>query len=89
MMGMGTGMHGVSTLLISAAAGYWVLTLAVHQKKNLKKIGQFVGFVIIGASLLSVACKAYSQLSSCSTGKGFMGMTCPFTGKSASPAPTK
>ena len=51
---------GIALLLISAAVGYWVIERAnLHQKKNLKLIGQIVGAAIIVVSFLGVACKIY------------------------------
>ena len=69
--------HGVALLLLSAAAGYWVLERAEGQKKNLKQIGQLVGGLIIVISLLGVACKVYYLMKGtkmvCPSGMG-----CPF-----------
>ena len=69
--------HGAALLLLSAAAGYWVLERASTQKKDLKTIGQIVGTLIIVISLLGVACKVYGL----ATGKAYCppGMACPFT----------
>lgn len=78
------GTHGVGLLLISAAAGYWVLTQAAGQKNQMKKIGNFVGLIIIVVSLLGTACKIYYQVTG-ATGKGYL---CPFTGKAAPSAPS-
>ena len=82
------GSHGVATLLISAAAGYWVLTLAAKEKNRLKKLGQLVGLVIIVVSLAGAACKIYCQIgcgskSYCPPGamSSPEGKACPFTGK--------
>lgn len=83
--------HGVAGLLLAAAAGYWVLTLAVKEKPNLKKIGQVVGLVIIVVSLVGVACKIYCLTTGCPTARGWMGKggaACLFTGKAAPSAPS-
>lgn len=49
----------VAPLLISAAAGYWVVTLSEHQKGGVRKLGQYLGVAIIVASVLGAACKIY------------------------------
>ncbi len=78
--------HGVSGLFISAAAGYWVLTQSAGQKGRVKTLGQWLGFLIIVASIAGVACKAYYMTSG---GRGLFcpsGKTCPFSGKMVAPA---
>ena len=85
------GSHGgVPVLLVTAAVGYWVLTLAAKEKEGTKKIGHLVGLVIIVVSLLGVACKLYCQVSGCPMGGGGWGkkggMSCPMMGKQM-PAP--
>ncbi len=72
------GSHGVGILLISAAAGYWVLTQAAGQKERLRKVGNLVGLIIIVVSLLGTACKIYYQVTGSRPGKSWM---CPMTGK--------
>ena len=47
-------------LLISAAAGYWVLERANRGKGLLKTVGQWLGAVIIVVSLAGVLCTVYS-----------------------------
>jgi len=72
--------HGVGSLLISAAAGYWVWIQAGSQKGNAKKLGQILGIAIIAVSLLGSACKIYYQTAGFS-GKSFLcpsGKACPF-----------
>ena len=81
--------HGVSGLLISAAAGYWVLTASGSQKGRIKTLGQWLGLVIVVVSLVGAACKVYYLTSG---GKGFLcpsGKACPFTGRMnpANPSP--
>ena len=87
------GSHGsIPVLLVTAAVGYWVLTLAAKEKEGTKKIGHLVGLIIIVVSLLGAACKIYCQVSGSSCPmeghrwgkKG--GMFCPMTGKQM-PAP--
>ncbi len=75
--------HGVGLLMISAAAGYWVLTLSVKEKGRVKTLGNVLGFLIIAISVLGSACKIYS-LVNCSP---YYGKGCPFIGKMA-PAST-
>jgi len=60
-------------LLISAAAGYWVLERANREKGALKRVGQWLGAVIIVVSLVGVACRVYAV----ATGQGW----CPWPGK--------
>ena len=72
--------HGVAPLLISAAAGYWVLTNASKVKGRIKKFGQLLGGIIIAVSLIGATCKAY-YLVTCN--KAFFcppGKACPFMG---------
>ena len=80
------------TLLLAAAAGYWVLERAQSQKKNLKRTGRIIGWLIIVVSLLGVACRVWS-ITMCQTtgacGAGWCpmhqkkagGMVCPLTPK--------
>jgi len=82
---------GVALLLLSAAVGYWVLERANDQKKELKTVGQVVGYLIIVLSFIGVACKVYAL----STGRwvGYCpaksgcpaGFKCPFSGQGAQP----
>lgn len=65
-------MYGVAGLLIAAAAGYWVMTLADSQKGNLKKFGQYLGLAIVVVSVLGTACKIYCLSA---------GQVCPMSGK--------
>ena len=86
------GSHGsVPALLVTAAVGYWVLTLAAKEKAGTKKLGHLVGLIIIAVSLMGVACKLYFQMNggNCPPGKMWGkkgGMYCPMTGKQM-PAP--
>ena len=74
-------MHSsVTALLFSAAAGYWVLTLATKEKEPLKKLGKLVGFIIIAVSLAGTACKVYSVVR-CSKNYCPPQQGCPFLGK--------
>lgn len=74
--------RGVAPLLISAAAGYWVLIQAAKEKAQLKKIGQLLGWVLIVVSIAGAACKIYYQISGCVPGKGIF---CPYGSKTQTP----
>lgn len=75
-------MHGVEGLLLTSIGGYWVLERSVTQKKNMKRIGQWLGGAIIIASLVGVACRVWCA-ASCS--RPFMGKKgyCPYSTPSA------
>ncbi len=78
MMGTGT-----AALLVSAAAGYWVLERAqTHTTGALKRVGQFIGWAIILSSFFCLVLCAQCA----GQGKGGYGgkSWCPFT-KSAPP----
>ena len=77
--------HGAGDLLISAAAGYWVLTQASNQKAQVKKLGQILGLIIILVSVVGIACKIY-YLSGGQCPPGGKAMVCPFLSKSGSPS---
>lgn len=64
-------MHGAGVLLLGMVAGYWVLERAAGHKGRLKQIGQAVGAIVLVASLLGLACKAWYVVSggSCPMGK--------------------
>ncbi len=74
--------HSIGILMISAAAGYWVLTLAAKEKGRVKMLGKVLGLVIILVSVLGSACKI-CYFMNCSRG---MKGACPFTGKMMAPA---
>ena len=72
--------HGLGILLIAAATGYWVLTLANKEKGQIKNFGQLLGLLIILVSVSLTACKLYRMVS-CSPS---VGKACPFmAGKSS------
>ena len=80
--------YGVSSLLISAAAGYWVLTHASGEKGRVKKLGQLLGLAIIVVSVVGAGCKLYYQFTGQSlSGKAWCpsGKVCPFSGKTSAP----
>jgi len=66
--------HSLVGLLLTAAAGYWVLERASTHKGQLQKVGFFVGSFLIVASLVGVICSVWCF----GTGKGW---ACPFGGK--------
>ena len=78
-------LHGVSSLLIAAAAGYWVLTQAAHQKEQVRKLGELLGLIIIVVSLIGTGCKIYGLIKG---GYCPWGPKCPYAGKVA-PQPTQ
>ena len=70
--------------LVIIAVGYWVLTMAANQKGRLKKLGNWLGGLIIVVSLAGLICSAvfrakkyckYSKDGSCSIA------ACPFKGQ--------
>ena len=75
-------MH-MAPLLLSAAAGYWVLERAEHERGRLKTVGRIVAWLVILLSFASVA----SHL--CYAKRAMGGkFGCPFRGESApQPAP--
>lgn len=75
-------LQGVSGLLLSAAAGYWVYTQAEKEKPRVRKLGQLLGLAIIAVSVVGTGCKIYYLVTGNAPGKFF----CPYTGKSAPPA---
>ncbi|MBU1076678.1 MAG: hypothetical protein KKH98_05255 [Spirochaetes bacterium] len=56
-------------VLITLAAGYWVLTLAKKEKDALKTIGNIIGYLIVGISLIAILHSAYYAVSSCRYGR--------------------
>ncbi|MBI3318021.1 MAG: hypothetical protein HYZ90_02590 [Candidatus Omnitrophica bacterium] len=80
--------HGVSSLLISAAAGYWVLAQSSAQRDRVKKLGQWLGLAIIVVSVVGTACKLYYATTGKSMGSMLCppGKSCPFTSKSGGAA---
>ena len=80
--------HSISVPLISAAVGYWVLTAAEKEKNRIKKLGHWLGLLIIVVSLGSAACKIVCFAKACKMGGGY-GMACPFTGKPMGGSPAQ
>ncbi len=83
--------HGVEMLLLSTVAGYWVLERAETHKGQLRKVGQFLGGVIILVSLIGTICRVWYLISaatgSCPMDKTGKGWHCPFMSKTAPRAP--
>lgn len=77
--------HGIATLLISSAVGYWVLTAAGREKNRVKTLGLWLGLLIIIISLAGAACKIACAIQTCQMGRsgGAMmgGKACPFGSK--------
>lgn len=72
---------GTGLLLFAAAAGYWVLERSSsHNKGNLKRVGQVVGWFMILASILGVICTVYQRSCGACGSK-----VCPFTPKGSAP----
>lgn len=74
-------LHGISGLLIAAAAGYWVLTVSQKERGRVKQLGQWLGLVIVLVSVAGAACKLYYTLTCQVTDACPSGPKCPFTGK--------
>lgn len=68
--------YGVGVLLLSTVAGYWVLERAEGHKGSLRKVGRFLGWLIIVSSLIGVVCRVwcYATCDPGPMGKGW----CPF-----------
>jgi hypothetical protein len=84
--------------LIAASAGYWVLTHASKERGRVKRLGQWLGMIIIVVSLCGAAFKLYLFSACWGQGKAFISCTggkacpllnkpCPMQGQSASTAP--
>ena len=80
---MGPMHHSAVELLLGAVAGYWVLERAETHKGDLKRIGQFVGWLVIVASLAGMVCRVWSWTGACSLIGMGKGGTCPLGFKSA------
>ena len=70
----------IAPVLIAAAAGYWVLERAEHEKGRVRTIGRIVAAVILLVSATGVACKVYAYSRGwCPSGK----LGCPMMRKGA------
>ena len=67
----------IAPLLITAAAGYWVLERAEHEKGRVRTIGRIVAGLILVLSVAGMACKVYT----CTNGSGMGKSGCPLMGK--------
>lgn len=71
------GAMGIAPLFVAAAAGYWVVTQAEHQKGGIQKLGRYLGTAIIILSVVLAGCKLYAFAARCGmSGKAI----CPVTG---------
>jgi len=79
--------HGIGLLLVTAAAGYWVLERAETHKGDLRRVGKVLGWLIIVSSLIGVVCRVWGY-ATCPPGATGMGKQwfCPFT-KTSSATP--
>jgi len=80
--------HGTGALLIAAAAGYWVFERASTRKDPAKRIGQWVGGVIMAVSLIGVACQVWCVVGGasgmCKFGKDGKMISCPLSSSPSS-----
>lgn len=78
--------HGVAWLLVSAAAGYWVLQQAEEQKGGLQTLGRWLGITIIAVSVVGTGLKVYklSQICKQMLAQGI----CPMGDGVKAPAPS-
>ena len=76
--------YGIGVLLLTAIGGYWVLERAELHKGQLKKVGQFLGWLIIAASLVGSVCRVWSA-ATCPPGAMKGGGLCPFSSKASAP----
>ena len=81
--------HGISGLLISAAAGYWVLAQSSGQKGRVKTLGQWLGLLIIVVGIAGAACKAYCFVAGDKCMISPAGKACSFGGRMGAPAPAQ
>ena len=70
--------YGVGVLLLSVVAGYWVLERAETHKGDLRRIGKTLGWVIIVASLIGIACRVWYAATCPPDAMGKKGF-CPFS----------
>ena len=59
--------EGVGVLLVSSIGGYWVLERAVTHKGPLRRVGQWLGAIIIVTSVVGVACKIWYATARCAS----------------------
>ena len=75
--------HSAVELLVGTVAGYWMLERAETHKGDLKKLGRFLGWLIILASLAGMLCRVWALSSACQLGMAGKSRACPFGFKSA------
>ena len=80
---MGPVHHSAVELLVGTVAGYWLLERAESHKGDLKKLGRFLGWLLIVASLVGMICRVWSMSGACPVGAMGKGRACPFGFKSA------
>ncbi len=73
------GGHSVGLLLLATAGGYWVLERSSTQKKGLRRVGQWLGGVIVVVSLIGVVCHIMAA-AGCPL-KASKGGFCPYPSK--------
>jgi hypothetical protein len=81
--------HGVAVLLLTTLAGYVVLERAENHKGELRRMGRFLGSIVIVVSLVGVVCNIFALMGCpsgmCPTGMGKgmgkRGSWCPFSHK--------
>ena len=78
-------MQGTGFLLLAAVGGYWVLERASGHRGALKKVGQWVGGIVLAVSLIGVGCRVWAlttgqHVHHDKTGKGWY---CPYHATSA------
>ena len=76
-------MGGKGLLLIALGVGYFVLLAASKEKKQVKLLGQILGWGIIVLAILGIWCYFQQCFTSGMTGKG----SCPFSNKMVEPSP--
>ena len=78
---------GLGWLLLTAAAGYWVLERSSERKGEVKRVGRLLGGTIIVLSLAGIACQIWCLGSGAmphgSMGKRAWKSQCPLFGKGA------
>jgi len=76
---------GSGMLLLSSVAGYWVLERADRHKGGLRRIGQWLGVIIIAVSLVGVAGRVWCVASGFFGDGAKGGVLCPFAPRSSMP----
>ncbi len=71
-------------MLISLAVGYYLLIIAGKEKKQVKLLGQVIGWVIIAASSLGIWCYVQQCFQA---GQG--GAACPLSSRMMAPSSGK